>query len=402
MITANKHVGETNINTKGQQMMITEYHNYNDVTVKFDDKNIRRNISYDKFKNGNVHKKSREERKQEHVGETVIATNGDIVTIIAYHQSNNIDVRFPDGKIRRHLDYANLKKGHIRHPDNITGINHRIGETTINSSGYRMTISAYRNNADMDILFDDQTMVKNVSYTNFKRGHIKKPDSPNANNKKNERVGQQSIHHQSGKIMTLHKYNNARDIIVKFEGDETEYKTTYRNFIKGTVKQHNRIETRKNRIGEKHMTKEGFEITITDYVNSKNITVTYADGTVRDKLTYEVIKAGSVQKIKRQNNGCLDNRIGLKNTMKNGMVATITDYRSSNDIDIVFEDGAPLQNTTFRHFIENKIAYIKQWKTLKIKKLAYHTYDRWAFYIKCEKCGLSDVMTFDQMQKHKC
>lgn len=149
------------------------------------------------------------------------------------------------------------------------------------------------------------------------------------------------------------------------------------------------------------MTKEGFEITITDYIDSKNVTVTYEDGTIRENLAYVVIKA-VLYKIKKQNNGCLNDRIGLKNTMKNGMMATITDYRNSNDIDIVFEDGAPLQKTTFKSFIENQTTYIKQWKTLKIKSLAYHTDNRWSFYVTCEKCGLSDVMTFDQMQKHFC
>ena len=72
-------------------------------------------------------------------------------------------------------------------------------------------------------------------------------------------------------------------------------------FSQTAVKQQNRIESRKNRIGEKHMTKEGFEITITDYIDSKNVTVTYEDGTIRENLTYVVIKAGSVQKIKKHN-----------------------------------------------------------------------------------------------------
>jgi len=51
----------------------------------------------------------------------------------------------------------------------------RTGETRIMSKGLKSTIIAYRNNADIDIQFENGQIVCNRRYDNFKDGKIKRP-----------------------------------------------------------------------------------------------------------------------------------------------------------------------------------------------------------------------------------
>ena len=39
-----------------------------------------------------------------------------------------------------------------------------------------MTIIKYRKSEDIDIQFEDETIVKNKTYNNFKKGNIKNPN----------------------------------------------------------------------------------------------------------------------------------------------------------------------------------------------------------------------------------
>lgn len=59
----------------------------------------------------------------------------------------------------------------------------RIGESIINSNGFRMTIVEYRSSIDIDVMFDDGTIIKHTNYLNFKKKNIAKPGFKKINNK---------------------------------------------------------------------------------------------------------------------------------------------------------------------------------------------------------------------------
>ena len=54
----------------------------------------------------------------------------------------------------------------------------KIGEISYNSKGEKMTIVEYRNSQDIDIMFDDGTIVKNKRYWNFRKGNVLNPFTP--------------------------------------------------------------------------------------------------------------------------------------------------------------------------------------------------------------------------------
>lgn len=55
-------------------------------------------------------------------------------------------------------------------------IKNRVLETNIANNGQVMTIIEYRRNDDIDIQFEDVTIVKNRTYRRFKEGKIKNPN----------------------------------------------------------------------------------------------------------------------------------------------------------------------------------------------------------------------------------
>jgi DNA-directed RNA polymerase subunit RPC12/RpoP len=92
---------------------------------------------------------------------------GLLMTIIVYRNSKDIDVQFEDGTIVEHKDYRNFKNGGIRNP------NYRIGESIINKQGLKMTIIEYINCRDITVQFEDGTIVEHKAYTDFQNGSIK-------------------------------------------------------------------------------------------------------------------------------------------------------------------------------------------------------------------------------------
>lgn len=63
------------------------------------------------------------------------------------------------------------------------GFMDRKGDRSVNYQGVGMVVTSYRNNADIDIMFDDGTILYNVNYSNFRRGKIKNPMTPSVYNK---------------------------------------------------------------------------------------------------------------------------------------------------------------------------------------------------------------------------
>ena len=51
--------------------------------------------------------------------------------------------------------------------------NSRIGETNKNTKGYLMKIIKYINSKNIDVIFEDGSVVHNKRYGDFKKGNIK-------------------------------------------------------------------------------------------------------------------------------------------------------------------------------------------------------------------------------------
>lgn len=104
-------------------------------------------------------------------------------------------------------------------------------------------------------------------------------------NLKTQRLGETNFN-KHGKKMTIIEYNNAHDIIVKFDNGYTK-KCEYKQFKKGTVK------NIKEKVGEINYNIYGNEMKIIDFTNVLNIIVKFKNGFIT-KTRYNLFKRGNV------------------------------------------------------------------------------------------------------------
>ena len=137
--------------------------------------------------------------KTDRLGETRMMNCGMKATIIRYGGCNDIDIRFEDGKVVVHKKYDQFKKGEIANPNVNSFAEARLGEIRMMNCGMKATIIRYGKHTDIDIRFEDGTVVKNRRYGEFKIGTI-------VNHNINPRLGETRIMN-CGMKATIIRYN---------------------------------------------------------------------------------------------------------------------------------------------------------------------------------------------------
>jgi len=173
-------VGETVTTTCGLKCTIIRYQNNVDIDVEFEDGYVVQHQRYDHFKEGYIsHPSEHSLRFNDRTGETRVANNGEKMTIIAYRDAKDIDIRFDDGTVLTGRDYQDFSAGRIRNPNSHhTNLrNDRVGETKVMKNGMRATIITYRASNDIDVQFSDGQTVTGKRYSMFKNGRILHPSS---------------------------------------------------------------------------------------------------------------------------------------------------------------------------------------------------------------------------------
>lgn len=339
-------IGQKNIARNGMEMTIVGYRNSHDIDVQFQDGTIVYNKHYKNFKDGFVAHPS----KKNKVGETSMSSIGMKMTVINYHDCNNIDIRFEDGTLVYGKTYGSFKNGSIRHPDispyKSNNFCDHTGETAIANNGMKMTIIGYREYNDIDIQFEDGTVVYNRSYQEFNIGKISYPKSKS-------RIGETRVA-KNGMKMTIINYRNANNIDIRFEDDVVVYNKKYENFKSGKISH----PTIHYKVGERGISKNGMDITIIAYRNRNDIDIKFEDNTIVCHKSYESFKNGIIS------HPFIHFRVGETSTIKNGMVITIIAYRNHNDIDIKFEDGTILYNKNYSDFKNGNITYPSKYNRL--------------------------------------
>lgn len=137
------------------------------------------------------------DEKIERIGETRMMNCGMEATIISYRKSKDIDIRFKDGIIVTNKDYRNFLIGNIKHPNmrkkrkksnpygnyvneklHLQAVARHLGEVSKNKNGQMMTIIEYRKYENIDVQFEDGTIVKHARYDAFKNGSLLNPNAP--------------------------------------------------------------------------------------------------------------------------------------------------------------------------------------------------------------------------------
>lgn len=268
-------VGETNYNTKGELMTILKYNNYSDIEVQFEDGTIKSGVSYQNFKSGKVSKSNDKIDIISHVGETGINYEGYKMRIIKYESSTNIDVQFEDGCITKGILYSRFKQGKVTKS--------HVGETNINIAGEKIKILTYHNSKNIDVQFEDGTILEYASYSDFKKGWvIKNP------------YGQVGISKNGERVRIVNRRGAVR-VDVKFEDGTLLVDVPYEDFLNGNLsKTYKNDKVRCKKIGEIGINIKGVRMKIVNYRDSRDIDVVSEKGILKKGVSYSSFKRGTI------------------------------------------------------------------------------------------------------------
>ena len=304
-------------------------------------------------------------KKDQRMGETRTANNGQEIKIVGYKNSSHIDVQFEDGTIVYNKTYRAYIQGHIRNPNYHNSIVHgkkrskkdqRMGETRTANNGQKMTIIAYRNSNDIDVRFEDGTIVYKKTFTSFKKGSIANPNIVSVRSKKEERIGKESTS-VCGQRMKVVEYTNNRNFKVQFEDGTIVNGSQFRLFEDGTMRNPNFSRARKERIGEVKVANNGQKMKIIEYRNHSDLDVEFEDGTIVKHRTYTCYIKGAIGNPNKRHISNSKYRVGEESVATNGMKMKIIAYRKACDIDIEFEDGTVIEHRTYNCFKGGSIAH---------------------------------------------
>jgi hypothetical protein len=270
-------------------MTITNYRHSEDIDVQFDDGSIVKNRTYDNFKHGGIKHPYLTKIALERIGTSAYSSKGEKMTIVAYRSCKDIDIKFEDGTVVKNRTYQMFRTGQIENPN---FKKNRIGKTKVANNGQKMTIVAYRNSMDIDVQFEDNTVVTNTRYSSFKSGKIA---NPNFNQQK---IGETAISN-SGHLMTIIAYHNFNNIDIQFEDGTVVTNKHYGNFKNGRIAHPKHIVCRakkKDRTGEIRTMKNGQKAKIISYESAKNISIRFDNGDIYDNVSYFAFKSGWIPK----------------------------------------------------------------------------------------------------------
>lgn len=352
--------------------------------------------------------------KKNRIGEQNKANNGQIMTIIAYRNNKDLDVRFEDGTVVTNKDYECFRRGRIKNPKLVNQV---VGKKSMSNEGQTMECIAFRSYMDIDVQFEDGTIVTNKQYMHFVSGGIHNPNFCKIH------IGERRKN-KSDLWMTIIDLENMSNITVQFDDGEIITNKTYSAFTVGNIghpflskrgipktprtkKEYEPRITGDKRIGMKQISNKGQKMTIIDYRTPDDIDVQFEDGTIVKNVKFDKFNRGSVKNpmyfankyigkenisnegyrmtvikyesydkvLVRFDNGyetyttssnfdagqvrnfkaASDNVMGQQSTATNGQTMTIVGYRNSNDIDVQFEDGTIVKNKRFRAFKDGLI-----------------------------------------------
>ena len=165
-------LGETRMMNCGMEATIIRYESAKDMDVCFKDGAIVEHRKYDSFKRGEIANPNTKASAENRLGETRMMNCGMEATIIRYNGVHDIDVRFEDGTVVEHKTYDAFKKGKIANPNIKAFAEARLGETRMMNCGMEAAIIRYGRYDDIDIRFEDGAVVEHKAYDTFKNGEI--------------------------------------------------------------------------------------------------------------------------------------------------------------------------------------------------------------------------------------
>ena len=397
MVAKTNRLGETRMMNCGMEATIIRYGKYSDIDVRFEDGVIVEHKRYRAFENGNIANPNFNPR----LGETKMMNCGMEATIIRYGGSADIDVRFEDGIVVEHREYREFEKGGIINPNIKATAENRLDETCMMNCGMKATIIRYNGVRDIDVRFEDGTVAEHKAYGPFKRGEIA---NPNIKTSAENCLGETRMMN-CGMEATIIRYGGYKDIDVRFEdGTVVEHKG-YSAFKRGEIANPN-VKTFANRLDETRMMNCGMEATIIRYSRRDDIDVRFEDGTIIEHRQYIQFKKCGIANpnFKASAENCLGEtrmmNCGMEATIIRYNTGKDIDVRFEDETVVEHRGYGNFKTGGITHPLISLNNGSKDFHGF-ICRQGFIDEDRTLYECICKHCGLEDVLTPQEMMEHE-
>lgn len=159
---------------------IVKYRKYKDIDCRFEDGTVRKHVSVMSFVNKEIapeRNATPDDNREKYIGMTRTMNCGVKATIIDYYNYKDITVQFENGEIREHVWLYNFNKGALspKHYDIVLSSEKYLGQSHLMYCGLKATVIVYRNNSDIDVEFEDGVICEHKSASNFMSCRIAHP-----------------------------------------------------------------------------------------------------------------------------------------------------------------------------------------------------------------------------------
>lgn len=227
---------------------ITDYPMADDMTVRFDDGLVVHHVSYRDFREGLLlHPEYKDRYRSEREGMTVMQTIGIACTIVSYNGSTDVLAEFDDGYGTVHTNYDRFEKG-LLIPNGMSIAEAKarrngtafLGDKRKQKCGQYAEVIAFRKRNDMDVRFDDGTVVEHTKARFFESGEVVNPNQKFEQMKqfREARVGM-ALRQSNGQMCTIVEYSGSNNITVEFEDGTRRDHQKYANFIRKAIRNPN-------------------------------------------------------------------------------------------------------------------------------------------------------------------
>lgn len=146
---AEKYIGMTNTMKCGMKATIIAYRGCADIDIRFENGTVRKHMKTNCFRQGDI-APTPMNKKTHYIGQTRRMNCGLNATVIVYRGYNDIDVQFENGTIRKHKSIKSFENCKIS-PTQFGTKTYHIGKTNTMKCGMNATIIAYRGCKDIDV-----------------------------------------------------------------------------------------------------------------------------------------------------------------------------------------------------------------------------------------------------------
>ena len=175
-----KYIGMKVRAKNGMMMECIDYADANNITIRFENGDIRTNIGCTEFKTGQV----REDKKRKYIGIKVRAKNGQIMECIDYIKSNNITVKFEDNTVVYNLQVKPFLEGNVRNPNRphpLIKRNERLNKQFTLKNGETVRVIEYETYKNVTVESSDGSISKTTWY-NLTHGTVAGATYPSRKN----------------------------------------------------------------------------------------------------------------------------------------------------------------------------------------------------------------------------